>query len=122
MLKTHSQTTASILHAIHQMDERFGERERQMQERIRTLELRVMHMERKSWRHARGSGSAPITPCSDPSLSTRSSSSGALLTPPAHQPFNKSTNSHSPTHEPPYLNSISPVIEEEGQDLFLPGQ
>ena len=109
----------ALFEQLQQVEEHLCGIEQRTQERLRILELRVMQMERQSWRRSFGTAShtLPITPSSDPSLSSRSSSTGPLSTPKTQRGFDDGTfRSSSPDAFNPYW--ISPIMEE---DSYVPG-
>ena len=109
----------ALFEHLQQVEEHLCGIEQRTQERLRILELRVMQMERQSWKRSFGATShtLPITPSSDPSLSSRSSSTGPLSTPRTQRGFDDGPfRSSSPDAFNPYW--ISPIMEEES---YLPG-
>lgn len=117
--RCHSWVSVALLEHLQQVEERLCDIEQRMQERLRILELRMMQMERQSWKRSFGTASQtlPITPSSGSSLSSRSSSTGPLCTPKTHRGFDDGPfRSSSPDAFNPYW--ISPIVEE---DSSLPG-
>lgn len=110
-----TRTEIALFEHIQHMDVRLNDVEHRLQERIRMLELRVMQMERQSWKRfsAASNSHLPITPGSDLSPSSRSSSTSVLCSPETQHRLDNSlfqSSSSSYTLNPHW---ISPILEED---------